>query len=201
VLAAQALARDGESLQQVSRQSHRGRVGRSVNAGSNKGVLSVDGHTVAPHDCGTLPHDGRHNGEAHPVGVAYPGGDLNFAEDSWVIPDLLVLDLEAARRPKWDVLSLPLLVVEVLSPSSIRQDRFTKRRLYQEEGLPLYWLVDADAQTVEVWTPEAHFPATEQHEIRWHPDGAREPMVIPSSRSCSGRRKVGAHPCAPVGRR
>jgi len=116
--------------------------------------------------------------EAHPVGVAYPGGDLNFAEDSWVSPDLLVLDLEAARRPKWDVLSLPLLVVEVLSPSSTRQDRFTKRRLYQEEGLPLYWLVDADARTVEVWTPEAHFPATEQHEIRWHPDGAREPMVI-----------------------
>lgn len=54
----------------------------------------------------------------------------------------------------------------------------TKRRLYQEVGIPLYWLVDPDAKVVEVWTPEGQFPVTAQDEIRWHPGGAGEPLVI-----------------------
>jgi Uma2 family endonuclease len=69
-------------------------------------------------------------------------------------------------------------VVEVLSPSTVDQDRFTKRRLYQEVGVPLYWLVDADSRTVEVWTPEADFPVVEDREITWQPAGAAEPLVI-----------------------
>jgi hypothetical protein len=47
------------------------------------------------------------------------------------------------------------LVVEVLSPTTARAHRFTKRRLYQEEGIPTYWIVDPDAHFVEVWTPDA----------------------------------------------
>jgi hypothetical protein len=31
---------------------------------------------------------------------------------------------------------------------------------------------------VEVWTPEGQFPVTAQDEIRWHPGGAGEPLVI-----------------------
>jgi Uma2 family endonuclease len=45
-------------------------------------------------------------------------------------------------------------------------------------AIPLYWLVDADDRSVEVWTPESVFPACEREEIRWHPDGAAEPLVI-----------------------
>ena len=112
------------------------------------------------------------------VGEVYPGGDLPFADDSFVTPDLLVHDLESARTLSWDLTHLPLLVVEVLSPSHARQDRFTKRRLYQEVGVPLYWVVDPDAKCVEVWTPEALFPVTEHHVVRWHPDGAAEPLVV-----------------------
>ncbi len=112
------------------------------------------------------------------VGEVYPGGALPFADDSFVTPDLLVHDLESARTQSWDLTSLPLLVIEVLSPSNARQDRFTKRRLYQEVGVPLYWVVDADAKCVEVWTPEALFPVTEHHEVCWRPDGADGPLVV-----------------------
>lgn len=114
----------------------------------------------------------------HPIGEVHPGGNLHVGADSLVIPDLLVIDLESARSGDWTWVKRPLLVVEVLSASTARQDRFTKRRLYQEVGVPLYWLVDTDARTVEVWTPEALFPATEQEEIRWHPAGASEPLVV-----------------------
>jgi Uma2 family endonuclease len=68
--------------------------------------------------------------------------------------------------------------VEVLSPSTARADRFTKRRLYQAQGVGTYWIVDADAGTVEVWTPEAAFPVGERERVTWHPTGAGEPLVI-----------------------
>jgi Uma2 family endonuclease len=116
--------------------------------------------------------------ERQPVGAVYPGGDVSFSDDSLVIPDLLVIDLESARTLDWSRINLPMLVIEVLSPSHARQDRFTKRRLYQEIGIPLYWLVDGEDQSVEVWTPATTFPATEREEVRWHPDGAAEPLVI-----------------------
>ncbi|MFN2317093.1 MAG: Uma2 family endonuclease [Gemmatimonadales bacterium] len=116
--------------------------------------------------------------QRHPVGEVHPGGDVHSGNDSLVIPDLLVIDLESARTLDWSRINRPLLVIEVLSPSHARQDRFTKRRLYQEIAIPLYWLVDADDQSVELWTPESVFPACERKEIRWHPNGAAEPLVI-----------------------
>jgi Uma2 family endonuclease len=114
----------------------------------------------------------------HPVGEAYPGGDVHWGPESLVIPDLLVVDLASARLDDWKQINTPLIAIEVLSPSSRREDRFTKRRLYQEMGIPLYWLVDGDARVVEVWTPAALFPIVEHEEIRWHPAGAKEPLVI-----------------------
>ncbi|MFN2316484.1 MAG: Uma2 family endonuclease [Gemmatimonadales bacterium] len=114
----------------------------------------------------------------HPVGQWLPGGDLSWSSDSLVVPDLFVVDRSEAKATSWEEVKTLLLVVEILSPSTTRNDRFTKRRLYQEVGIPLYWLVDADAQVVEVWTPDAQFPVTEQEEIRWHPAGAAEPLVI-----------------------
>src|SRR2546421_7190590 len=59
-----------------------------------------------------------------------------------------------------DVCSSDLLdlVVEVLSPTTARADRFTKRRLYQEVGIPAYWIVDAEEHYVEIWRPDASLP-------------------------------------------
>ena len=114
----------------------------------------------------------------HRVAAAYPGGDVHWGTDSLVIPDLLVVDLESVRRDKWHLINPPLLVVEVLSPSTGRQDRFTKRRLYQEMSIPGYWLVDEAARVVEVWTPDATFQTVEPERVAWHPEGAAEPLVI-----------------------
>jgi Uma2 family endonuclease len=71
-----------------------------------------------------------------------------------------------------------VLTIEVLSPSSMRADRFTKRRLYQDVGIPHYWIVDADVHEVEIWTPEARFPEVERARVTWQPDGARAPLAI-----------------------
>lgn len=71
-----------------------------------------------------------------------------------------------------------LLAVEVLSPSSLRADRFTKRRLYQEHGVTTHWVVDADARLVEVWTPDLMFPSAERERVVWRPAGAGQPLVV-----------------------
>jgi len=65
-----------------------------------------------------------------------------------------------------------MLAAEVFSPSSLRADRFTKRRLYQEQRVPLYRGIDADAGVVEIWTPDAVAPQLEQTTLAWHPLGA-----------------------------
>ncbi len=117
--------------------------------------------------------------ETNPVGEAFPGGDLSWSPDSLVVPDLFVVDRAEAGATSWREIQTLLLVIEVLSPSTADRDRFTKRRLYQEVGIPVYWLVDADAKVVEVWTPESVFPTIEHEAIRWHPAGAAEPLEIP----------------------
>ena len=104
--------------------------------------------------------------------------DISWTPDTLVQPDLFVAALDEARTGDWSRFRTLLLAVEVLSPSSVRQDRFTKRRLYQEVGVATYWVVDADARAVEVWTPQAFFPRVETAALSWHPAGASEKLTI-----------------------
>jgi Uma2 family endonuclease len=117
--------------------------------------------------------------EREPIGVLLSSpADISWGPDVLVQPDLFVVAMEEARTMTWAKMQHLPLVIEVLSPSSTRADRFTKRRLYQEVGVPRYWMVDADAQVVETWTPDMTFPAVERERLAWHPEGAREPLTI-----------------------
>lgn len=60
-------------------------------------------------------------------------------------------------------------MAEVLSPGTARQDRFAKRRLYQEQGVPLLWLIDADRGQVECWTPRDRQPTIVTDRLVWRP--------------------------------
>lgn len=104
--------------------------------------------------------------------------DISWSADTLVQPDCFVLPLEEARTLDWTRMRTLLLAVEVLSPSTARADRFTKRRLYQEQRIPLYWIVDSDRQVVEVWTPDALFPSVEMERITWQPAAASEACEI-----------------------
>ena len=45
----------------------------------------------------------------------------------------------------------PTLVIEILSATTRRTDRQTKAQIYAKHGLPHYWLIDPDQQTVEAY--------------------------------------------------
>jgi Uma2 family endonuclease len=114
-----------------------------------------------------------------PVGIVLSSpADISWGPDVLVQPDVFVAPLEEARTLSWSRMRTLLLVAEVLSPSSARGDRFLKRLRYREAGVPLYWVVDGDDRSVEVWTPSDDFPTIERERLAWHAPGAREPFTL-----------------------
>jgi Uma2 family endonuclease len=96
--------------------------------------------------------------------------DLDLSSDQIVQPDLWVAAVPAGRRIEtWEEVGIPFLVVEVLSHSTARFDRVTKRIRYQKSGVATYWIVDLDARVVEVWTPEAERPEVIDQLLPWQP--------------------------------
>ncbi len=78
-----------------------------------------------------------------PVGV--------FVDEHNVLaPDILVLPASSPVRPGDDRVAIPLLVVEVLSPSTARRDREVKAGIYLRAGVEEVWIVDPGTETVEV---------------------------------------------------
>jgi Uma2 family endonuclease len=72
--------------------------------------------------------------------------------------DIIVPDLAGWRRERMPALPetawfelAPDWACEILSPSTARTDRALKMPLYAREGVPLLWLVDPDAHTLEVY--------------------------------------------------
>lgn len=111
--------------------------------------------------------------------VLYSPADLSFGRDDVLVqPDMYVLRPEDASFKSWDAVGRLLLAIEILSPSTARHDQFTKRRLYQEIGADEYWVVDADAGLVEVWSPDAHFPHVRSESVSWLAPGAGKPLVL-----------------------
>ena len=115
-----------------------------------------------------------------PVGHVFGSrSDISWGPDTLVEPDVFVAPLEEVRTLDWARIRTLLLVVEVLSPSSRRADRFTKRVEYQRQNIPCYWIVDPDERQVEIWSPADTFPRFEREGLVWHPAGAAHPLAIP----------------------
>lgn len=105
--------------------------------------------------------------------------DVELDKHTLVQPDVFVVKLVEGRRPKnWTDLQGLLLAVEILSPSSARADRTVKRRRYQREGIPEYWVVDVDARLVERWRPGDERPEILTDDVTWQPDVTREPLTV-----------------------
>ena len=118
--------------------------------------------------------------ERHAIGeTLFAPADLDLRSSQFVQPDLFVLPLDAGRsRGGVAAAGIPMLVAEVLSPSSVEHDRVAKRQLYQKAGVATYWIVDLDARAFEVWTPRARKPVIETQRVSWHPEAAAAPLVI-----------------------
>jgi Uma2 family endonuclease len=113
---------------------------------------------------------------------APPGYELLFApvdfqpdDRTSLQPDLLVVwsaDLEEQR-----VTSAPLLVVEVLSPSTRSKDLLLKFGLYAQAGVGWYWVVDPERPSVVVFElVEGEF--VQRHEACEEPLDLTTPVTV-----------------------
>lgn len=67
--------------------------------------------------------------------------------DTVVQPDICVV-CDHSKLDERGCLGAPDLIVEILSPGSSQKDARDKFQLYQEQGVPLYWLVDPANKTI-----------------------------------------------------
>jgi Uma2 family endonuclease len=81
----------------------------------------------------------------------------------------------------WQNLPRPILVVEILSPTTMRRDLVAKRHLYVRERIPTYWIVDEETRSIRAIQPgRDDLVATES--LQWHPAGASAPVVLDVAR-------------------
>ncbi len=77
--------------------------------------------------------------------------DIVFSDAEVVQPDLMFISKERERiRTAANVRGAPDLVVEILSPSSLKRDWEYKRELYAKYGVREYWIADPVHKMVSV---------------------------------------------------
>ncbi|HCT58259.1 MAG TPA: Uma2 family endonuclease [Gemmatimonas aurantiaca] len=116
---------------------------------------------------------------AHRVGLTlFAPVDVILDARTLVQPDVLVLPPTGQDVMRGEVPApTPLLVVEVLSPTTARNDRLLKRQRYQRAGVEC-WLVDIDSQLVERWTPDAERPEICVEHVLWEPMGLGRRLTV-----------------------
>ena len=116
------------------------------------------------------------NGLGHSL---WSPADIVFSPRRLLQPDLFVVPAASGRSPRsWAEVKSLLLVIEVLSPSTARADRGRKRVIYQDQGVPEYWIVDLDARLVERWRPEDSRAEVVGGTLEWQPRAEIRPMRI-----------------------
>ena len=80
--------------------------------------------------------------------------DCILSDQDVVQPDVLFLATETLGKIRKHLHGAPDLAVEVISPAHAERDRIVKRDLYLRHGVREYWIVDAEARTVEVLSLE-----------------------------------------------
>lgn len=116
--------------------------------------------------------------------------DFNVSENDILIPDVVICDPALLRQD--GLHGAPELVVEVLTPGSIRYDRGCKMELYQHYGVKEVWLVDflGMSKTVEQYFLEDGRYRLHEVYVK-HPDkildrlSEEERAALPTRLQCS----------------
>ncbi len=90
------------------------------------------------------------------LGRVFPGPvDVELGPKNVYQPDVVVvLNAHLDRVAEKKIIGAPDLVVEIASPSTAAVDRLTKHDVYARAGIPEYWIVKPERQTVELFVLE-----------------------------------------------
>ena len=113
----------------------------------------------------------------HALGVVFHPRAVFRFEGSEVEPDLMVRQPKQPGTQDWTDAPIPLLIVEILSPSTRRRDRQQKRSFYVDSPISEYWMADPEAKTitrVRAGAPDE----TVRDRLIWAPPGASDALTI-----------------------
>ena len=80
--------------------------------------------------------------------AVFPELDWKINDDTVVRPDIMIV----CGEPKNEILEFPpVLIIELLSPYNLKNDRVIKFDLYRENGVKFYLMIDVIKETVEVY--------------------------------------------------
>ncbi|MGN6687349.1 MAG: Uma2 family endonuclease [Actinomycetales bacterium] len=82
------------------------------------------------------------------MAVLFAPMDVVLSEDTVLQPDILVVPESSIGRV---IETVPLLAIEVLSPSTRRIDLMLKRSRYEAAGTAAYLVVDPDEWSIHAW--------------------------------------------------
>lgn len=87
-----------------------------------------------------------------PFGVRLFARDGDGPEDvdTLVEPDISVV-CDRSKLDQYGCKGAPEMVIEILSPSTLRHDRLVKLNLYDQAGVLEYWIVDPQNRAVQVF--------------------------------------------------
>jgi Uma2 family endonuclease len=104
--------------------------------------------------------------------------EIEFSEHRAVQPDLYAVRLVNGKMPTHEQQrGNVLLAIEVLSPTTARNDRRKKRPMFQSERVE-FWIVDTDARVIERWTPDESRPEVLTSHLEWRPLPDHAPLEI-----------------------
>jgi len=72
-------------------------------------------------------------------------------EDNLFMPDLSVVCDKSILKRRGTIYGVPDLVVEILSPSTAKNDFGRKKDAYERNGVKEYWIVNHEDKTIQVY--------------------------------------------------
>ena len=102
------------------------------------------------------------------VEIFWSPADIRLSPTTLVQPDVFIVPKPGSpSNDTWEHTSVPLLAVEVISPSTASRDRGVKRRLYLQAGVEEYWIVDIDGRVIERWHSGDARPEIIERSLEW----------------------------------
>jgi Uma2 family endonuclease len=79
--------------------------------------------------------------------------DVIFSNINVIQPDIFYISNENYEiLTALNIKGAPDLIIEILSPSSVDNDRIYKKLVYEKFGVKEYWIVDPQEEIIEVWS-------------------------------------------------
>jgi Uma2 family endonuclease len=90
---------------------------------------------------------------SHKLGKVYLAPfDVVLDSQNVVQPDLVfIANANLSILKVRGVFGVPDLLIELVSPSSVRRDRYVKKGLYARFGVKEYWIAEPGNKSLEVW--------------------------------------------------